>query len=201
MEGENAAMAATPMISKKATRALLRAALAATLGFAPAAHALEFGSTRLRLGPPLDAGDISGGALALTLEPEAAPWWLTWLGDDVHYEVAASVWNNAARDDDNVYTAHLGPVWKYRPSLLGDRGFVEWGTSVAYVSEPQLEDRDLGGNGHFTTHAVVGWYLNGAERWHLGLRARHTSNAGLESPNPGLDIVMLELGYHFSSGI
>lgn len=175
--------------------------LIAVLGFAPAAHGLELGSTRLRLGPSLDASDISGGAVALTLEPERTPRGLAWIGDDMHYEIAASFWDGAAIDGDNVYTAHGGPVWRYRPGLLGDSGFVEFGTGIAYVSEPMLEDKDLGGNAHFTTHGTVGWHLDRAERWHLGLRYRHTSNAGIESPNPGLDIVMLELGYHFESGI
>jgi len=162
---------------------------------APAAWALELQDMRFRLGPRVDVSGVAGGAFALMLDPEAPPRWLTWLGEDLHFEGAVSLWDGAKRGGGDVYTAHIGPAWRYRPALLGDAGFVELGTSVAYVSDRQLADRDLGSRGHFTTHATLGWNLDALQRWHVGLRVRHTSNAGLGTPNPGLDIVMLELGY------
>jgi hypothetical protein len=120
------------------------------------------------------------------------------LSADIHDEAAVSVWRGGARDGGEVWTSHVGPVWRFRPKLLGDRGFVEVGTSVAYVSERKLPDRDLGSRGHSTSHLTLGWHLGSARRWHAGLRVRHTSNAGLGSSNPGLDIVMFELAYHWA---
>ncbi len=188
------------MISTTRTR-LIRAlggvVIGASLLVAPNAGALDLQDMRGRVGPPVDASGIEGGALALTFAPEAPPAWLTWLGEDIHLETAVSLWDDAKRSGGGVYTAHIGPTWSYRPTWLGDCGFFELGTSVAYVSEHELIDRDLGSRGHFTSHATVGWHLGAARRWHAGLRVRHTSNAGLGSPNPGLDIVMLELGYRW----
>lgn len=158
-------------------------------------QAAELDTVRLRVGAPAEAGDIDGGALGLTFEPEPTPAWLGWIGDDMHYETALSLWTDAGPDDNNVYTTHFGPVWHFRPWLIGERGFLEAGTSVAYVSEQRVDDVDLGSRWHFTTHATLGYQLGTQRRWHLGLRVRHSSNAGFAAPNPGLDIVMLELGY------
>ncbi len=158
-------------------------------------QAAQLDSVRLRSGVPADAGDIDGGALGLTFEPESTPVWLGWIGDDMHYEAALSLWTNADPDNDNVYTTHFGPAWRFRPWPLGERGFLEAGTSIAYVSEQRVAGSDLGSLWHFTTHATLGYELGAERRWHLGLRVRHSSNAGFASPNPGLDIVMLELGY------
>ncbi|MDZ7748146.1 MAG: acyloxyacyl hydrolase [Halofilum sp. (in: g-proteobacteria)] len=139
-------------------------------------------------------GDIDGGALALTFTPAAAPRWLYLPGDDLHAEVALSAWHDAGPDGD-VHSAHAGPIWHYEPGFLGPRGFVEWGTSLAWVSDERVERRDLGTRWHFTTHATLGFRLGGRGRWHVAYRIRHSSNAGLARPNPGLDITMLEIGY------
>lgn len=167
--------------------------LAAAVGTAAAA---ELDGVRLRLGAPEGAGDIEGGALALTFTPDTNPAWLQWIGEDLHVEWAVSFWPDAGPDDD-VYTTHLGPVWRYRPDWLGSRGFIEAGTSLAWLSEERVEGKDLGSRWHFTTHATAGFLFGPSRRWHAGLRVRHTSNAGFASPNPGLDIVMLDFGYTF----
>ena len=116
----------------------------------------------------------------------------------MHYEAAVSFWSDASPDGD-VYTTHFGPVWHFRPRFLGARGFIEAGTSLAYISEREVNGRDLGSQGHFTTHAAIGFELGAQRHWHSALRVRHSSNAGFTSPNPGLDIVMLEFGYRFGA--
>lgn len=165
-------------------------------GAAGTATAAELDGVRLRLGAPEGAGEIEGGALALTFTPDTNPAWLQWIGEDLHVEWAVSFWSDAGPDGD-VYTTHLGPVWRFRPDWLGSRGFIEAGTSVAWLSEERVEGKNLGSRWHFTTHATAGFLIGPSRRWHLGLRVRHTSNAGFASPNPGLDIVMLDLGYMF----
>lgn len=185
--------------SLRARRALAGALLAGVLfaGAAGTATAAELDSVRLRVGAPQDTGDIDGGALALTFTPDTKPAWLRWIGEDLHVEGAVSFWSDAGPDGD-VYTTHLGPAWRFRPEWLGSRGFFEAGTSIAWVSERRVEGNDLGSRWHFTTHAMAGYLIGPSQRWHLGLRVRHTSNAGFGSPNPGLDIVMLEFGYRLS---
>lgn len=180
---------------KNARPAFAALAGACLIAFTMPALAAELDSVRLRIGAPTEAGDIDGGALGLTFEPDSTPAWLGWIGEDMHYEAAFSFWSNASPNKNTVYTTHFGPAWRFRPGLLGERGFIEAGTSVAYISEQRVEGDDLGSLWHFTTHATLGYELGPERRWHIGLRARHSSNAGFESPNPGLDIVMLEMGY------
>jgi len=54
---------------------------------------------------------------------------------------------------------------------------------------------DFGERFQFTSHIGLIWYLT--DRVSLGYRFQHMSNAGLASPNPGLNLEMLELSYHF----
>ena len=182
-------------------RVLTAACLAAALGAAvlPAVRAAELDSVRLRAGHVAGIGDIDGGGLAVTFTPSHPPGWLLWPGRDLHVEAALSVWHDAAPEGD-VHTAHVGPIWHHEPAVLGPRGFVEFGTSVAWISEDHVEMRDLGSQWHFTTHVSLGLRLGARERWHAALRLRHTSNAGLASPNPGFDISMFELGYTLDAG-
>jgi len=189
-------MTDTGIPAERAGPAVAGALLAGVLlaGTTAMATAAELDSVRLRAGTPQDAGDVDGGALALTFTPDTPPAWLTWIGEDLHVEAAASFWSDAGQNGD-VYTAHLGPVWRFQPKWLGSRVFLEAGTSIAWVSEQRVAGSNLGSRWHFTTHAMGGYRIGPGQRWHFGLRVRHTSNAGFASPNPGLDIVMLELGY------
>lgn len=180
------------------TCALVLAGTALAGAMTQPARAAELKDVRFRLGTPTEAGDVDGGAIALGIAPDETPAWLAWISEDMHVEAAASFWSDAGPDGD-VYTTHVGPVWRFRPGLLGRHLFIDAGTSLAWVSDESVAGSDLGSKWHFTTHATLGVLLDRRQRWHAGLRVRHTSNAGFASPNPGLDIVMLELGYRFGS--
>lgn len=164
------------------------------LGSVAPARALELDGVRLLAGGALDLGDVDGGGISLIFSPEPTPGWARYLGRDFHWEFAATSWSNAAADGGDVQTVHVGPVWHYTPSILPVQGFVEFGTAIARVSEQRLSDRDLGAHAHFTTHVTFGWRPRRRSDWQLGLRLRHTSNAGRGDPNPGIDIAMFELG-------
>lgn len=158
------------------------------------AHALTLESIRLHGGDAHGLGDVEGGGFSLVWSPAAAPDWLTSPGEDVHWEFAASNWPNAAADGSSVQTVHFGPMWRYQPEILPPRSFIELGTSIARINKQRLADRDMGTHTHFTTYIGLGWRPRASADWHVGLRIRHTSNAGRGDPNPGLDIVMFELG-------
>lgn len=176
-----------------ATRACALLLILLTALAAPA-RALTLDGIRLHAGGALARGDVDGGGITLTLTPDTTPAWLAFPGEDFHWEFSATTWPDAGADGGSVQTAHFGPVWHYEPAILPARGFIELGTSIARVSDRRLEDRDLGSHTHFTTHVSFGWRPRPAADWHVGLRVRHTSNAGRGDPNPGLDIVMFELG-------
>lgn len=89
----------------------------------------------------------------------------------------------------------LGPVW--RLPLRARRTFVEVGISPTLIFGSNFNGRDLGGNFHFTSSATIGTTLGESEASTLSLRIQHTSNAGLSSPNPGMDMIGVNFAFGF----
>ena len=63
-----------------------------------------------------------------------------------------------------------------------------------WVSEKIVGLRELGSSFQFEDRVGAG-FRNGPHDWNL--RYIHYSNAGFEEPNDGLDLVMINYGYHF----
>ncbi len=90
----------------------------------------------------------------------------------------------------------FGPVWRLPTnsrSLL-----VELGFSPTLIGGSSFNGRDLGGNFHFTSSASVGATFGARKNISLALRVQHTSNGGLSSTNPGLDMIGLNFVFTFS---
>lgn len=86
----------------------------------------------------------------------------------------------------------LGPVWRIeRPRRLW---FLELSFSPAFVTNPRLGERTLGGHIHFASELAVGREFG--DGWSLSFRAQHISNGGLNSRNPGLDLIGLSIAKH-----
>jgi hypothetical protein len=47
----------------------------------------------------------------------------------------------------------------------------------------------------FTSHLGVNWDF--APHWRVGYRFQHMSNAGLATPNPGLNLHIFSVSYRF----
>ncbi len=69
------------------------------------------------------------------------------------------------------------------------------GVSPTVLSKSEFDDAELGGKFHFTSHLGVFFQLG--QRWDLGYRFQHMSNASIKSTNPGLNMHMFQLGYRF----
>ena len=90
----------------------------------------------------------------------------------------------------------FGPVWRLpinRRSL-----FVALGFSPTLIGGSSFNGRDLGGNFHFTSSASVGANFGAHENISVALRVQHTSNGGLSSTNPGLDMIGLNFAINLS---
>jgi hypothetical protein len=72
---------------------------------------------------------------------------------------------------------------------------IEAGSRPAVLSRDRFGGIDLGGRFHFISHLGIrvrlGRFLS------VGYRFQHMSNAGLQDPNPGLNLHMLELSSRF----
>ncbi len=83
----------------------------------------------------------------------------------------------------------FGPVW--RLPINSRFLFVELGFSPTVIAGSSFNGRDLGGNFHFTSSASIGATFGAREDSSIASRIQHTSNAGLNNTNPGLDMIGL----------
>ncbi|MCI0518592.1 MAG: acyloxyacyl hydrolase [Woeseiaceae bacterium] len=87
----------------------------------------------------------------------------------------------------------LGPVWRWP---IGEGSWhAELGFSPTLIGGSAFGDRDLGGVLHFTSSASVGATFGRRQSASLSLRIQHTSNGGLDSTNPGLDMIGLDFAW------
>ncbi len=100
-------------------------------------------------------------------------------------------WLNNQHSSAFIGTA--GPLLEVRPGKFPLA--LEAGTSPTVLSRYRFGGTDFGQRFQFTTHVGLVWYLT--DRVSVGCRFQHMSNAGLASPNPGLNLEMRELSYHF----
>jgi len=68
------------------------------------------------------------------------------------------------------------------------------GTRLTLVSDSELGEKILDGPVHFSSHFRIGLRMSDVE---IGCRIQHMSNAGFYDSNPGLDLLVLDVGYYF----
>jgi lipid A 3-O-deacylase len=109
-----------------------------------------------------------------------------------YYELAL----NHFSDSDRAATAiSFSPVLVYRFTTAGNlEPFVELGIGVSYFDERLVGLRDLGSKFQFEDRVGFG-FRSGNHDWTL--RYMHYSNAGIEEPNDGIDMVMISYGHRF----
>ncbi|TCI02213.1 acyloxyacyl hydrolase [Corallincola luteus] len=72
---------------------------------------------------------------------------------------------------------------------------VKLGTAPTYLFDDESEEFDAGGPLHMTTHLTV---LANPVKWlDIGVTYQHTSNAGTNKENPGIDVLSLDVSYRF----
>ena len=72
---------------------------------------------------------------------------------------------------------------------------LEGGCSPTILSQDSFGQRDFGGCVQFTSHISLNWDIT--KYISFGYRFQHMSNAGLDDSNPGLNLQMLYVSYHF----
>jgi hypothetical protein len=75
--------------------------------------------------------------------------------------------------------------------------FSEVGVGGHLLSEDVIGKRELGTGFQLASHIGVGLGFGEKGRYELAYRFQHLTNAGIKSPNNGLDLHLLSFGYHF----
>lgn len=73
--------------------------------------------------------------------------------------------------------------------------FLELGIGVTGLSRYQFGPQNFGSKLQFTSY--LGFTLQPGSRLSFGYRYQHMSNGGLDSPNPGLNLHSMSLGWRF----
>lgn len=104
-----------------------------------------------------------------------------------------------AWDEGRARTVSIGRGIRWRPLRALPRSELHLSLSPTWVEHTALAGRELGGHLHFTTAAAWVLPLDRAGQRTLALRLQHTSNAGTQADNPGLDLAGIELGWRFGA--
>lgn len=111
-----------------------------------------------------------------------------------HLELAVGTFST--RTEDRAFVS-FGPVW--RLPFENQPFFVELGISPTLFGGSHINGRDLGGNFHFTSSIAIGSTFGRRQSVSVSLRAQHTSNGGLHSNNPGIDMFGINFAFNFSN--
>ncbi|MCG8435981.1 MAG: acyloxyacyl hydrolase [Gammaproteobacteria bacterium] len=109
------------------------------------------------------------------------------------------------RGSENVSFISFGP--SFRPEIgwfKDSRWFFDYGIHPTILRGSKIEpgpgdsaDDNLGGDLQFTSHIGIGRYFGKRREWAAWLRFQHTSNGRLNTDNPGVDMIALEVSYSF----
>ena len=165
------------------------------------ANAAEVSRVVFRGGPTIVANDPGGSGsveLAFGFRPAEQPPtpWVRSLGT-LSYELAVGQILRAGPPDDKVSVLRAGVVWRRHPSFVGKKQFLEWGVGWAVRSESRINGYEMGGSHFLSLQITIGRHFGQNQRRRVALRWQHTSNAGTDTPNPGINLLLLEFGYRF----
>lgn len=92
---------------------------------------------------------------------------------------------------DQLELAAVSALWRWR----GETAFADAGIGLAYLSEQRFEEVKMGSKANFVLDFALG--VQWSPNLDISLRYRHYSNGYTESPNPGLDFLVLQTAFHF----
>ena len=115
-------------------------------------------------------------------------WDQSWLQSDVgrltgYWDGAYTYWDGDKGSSNN--SLSFSPVLVYEFAGQNVKPYVELGIGVALFSETEIENNDLGSSFQFEDRFGVGLRFAGGHE--VGIRATHYSNAGISSPNNGIE--------------
>ncbi|CAA6693843.1 MULTISPECIES: acyloxyacyl hydrolase [unclassified Lentimonas] len=150
-----------------------------------------FNTVGIRVGFDTDAKvSLTSYELYETSDPQ----WSWDLGEDMSTGIGyeAAVGALAGEGEVSAYI-HFGFTLEFAHDALPVTLVLATGPSL--YSEDTFDNFDLGGNIQFTSSAGLNWQV--CDGWAVEYRYQHTSNAGLKSHNPGLEMHAFALSHNF----
>lgn len=170
----------------------------ATTAVLASAHAQEARTLYLQAG----GGDNSANAITLGA---TLPWnnWSWSLCSGMvrgHWDMYVSNWSSRADGEGRRNTAviGIGPSLRWRGDGGASPWFAEVGTGASLSNRLYRNaDNEFSTRFNFASHLGVGRNFGARNEHELSLRLQHSSNAGIKSPNPGENFLLLRYAHAF----
>ncbi len=96
----------------------------------------------------------------------------------------------------NLWDIAVTPVFRLRSGI--SRFYLEGAIGAHYLSKTRINNqRAFGDHLQFGEHIGFGWEFGEKDRYQLGYRFQHISNADLADPNDGINLHLIRLGYNY----
>jgi len=146
------------------------------------------------------ANDNPGiAAYELGYKQHGDPDWVKNLSPKLHgfWEAKFHYWQ---RENDNVLGLALLPGLEYQwgHTPLGSP-YAQFAFGLAVINDQKIGFRDLSTNWQFETMAGFGTHFGDSNRYDLNLSFVHLSNADIDKPNFGIDLLTLSIGFDFAT--
>jgi len=169
--------------------------------------ALCLGATQARavdgitLGLERGWNGVKADSYQLALVWKARPAWFELWGGQVDGNVEAGI--NYTEDTnagefkvESVTGVSLVGLLRWRASH-NSRFYLELGTGPTRLTDSEFGDRELSTSWHFRNTAGIGWQFGQQRQVELAYRLIHISNGGTNLPNPGLDLMAIQIAYFY----
>jgi len=101
--------------------------------------------------------------------------------------------------ETGLYGVSFSPVFRYTADYGWGSPYIEGSIGVAYLSESRIGGENLGSNYQFDDRLGAGVRFGEKRQYEFGYQFVHYSNAGIKSPNDGIDAdITFIFAYYFS---
>jgi hypothetical protein len=164
------------------------------LGLAAGQPARAVNGTGIELG----AGDDSTSLARVTLRWN---WDKRWsLGQSWNitgfWEAGLGYWDGDGAGARSLWDLGITPVFRFSPN--SSNFYLEAAVGAHLLSETRINNRRIFGSSfNFGDHIGFGWSFGEKNRYELGYRLQHLSNAGISDPNDGINFHQIRFGYNY----
>ncbi|MDX2458381.1 MAG: acyloxyacyl hydrolase [Gammaproteobacteria bacterium] len=134
-------------------------------------------------------------------------WERTWMNDGAWYiggywdaELGYMESDNDYSENDELFDLGLTPVFRMQRDASLSSGvspYAEFGIGPHLISETRLGNRQFSTAFQFGSLFGLGLGFGDKGQYELSYRYQHISNASIKTPNNGMNLHMLRLGYTF----
>ncbi len=112
------------------------------------------------------------------------------------WEASLGHWDGDGAGSRSLWDIGITPVFRLSPN--GSNFFLEGAIGAHLLSESKVNNRrDFGSSFNFGDHIGFGWSFGDRNRYELGYRFQHLSNAGISDPNDGINFHQIRFGYNY----